>query len=192
MTIPYSKSVRVVVVLCVIFGGVGLAYAQNGIQQYIWGMSVQKVQSLVSDLARDELYQPGAPLPALQDALLYLDHQKLGPIIPNPLVRSPDVVTSYTSEKLDLTFWFASLKLVGVTFNFQYRNELDGLEQKYGKVQPLAATSYGWNILTASWQRPQLLVVWERLPALSTEFVSYLDRAWFKKIEESLLASGSP
>lgn len=189
VTSPYYRSVRVALVLCVMCRGAGLAYAQNGIQQYIWGMSVQKVHSLVSDLTQDPLYQAGAPLPAVQDALLYFDHGKLGPVIPNPLVQRPDLVTSYTSYTLNLAFWFASGRLIGVTFNFQNRNELDGLEHRYGKVEPLAAKSFGWDILTAAWRKPQLLVVWERLPALSTEFVSYLDLSWFKKIEEGLLAS---
>ncbi len=162
--------------------------AEPSYQYYVWGTTVRELERKVPDLERARLYQPGGRFPGLEDALLYFDGGRLGGVVRNPLAADPAEVTAYTSDALMLTFWFSGPGLVAVTFNMQNRHVLADLEKKYGAADEISGTSVGWEFNAAAWRASQMIVSWEELPALSTEFVTYMDNTWFALKEKQALA----
>jgi len=154
-------------------------YAQNGYKEYTWGMSVNQVKAISTDLEVEEGpgYKPFDNI--ARNALMFLHYSELASKvlanIPEPMKYESSAITKYRSRQNDLSFYFLAERLVAVELKFMEMNIISDLERQNGKVNPISWLN-GSN-QTATWDKePNRMIYW--LSTGGWETVTYIDKKW--------------
>jgi hypothetical protein len=159
-------------------------YAQNGYKDYSWGMTITQVKGKCSDLKiYDDTYWP---IPSY--AIMYIYHDEIESIVPDPLEQEHEAVSAYTSEKKDLKFYFVNKKLVAVELHFSQANILKELEKEYGEISPVDGAHGGYRYKTAAWNSTKRVIVWDS-PGYGMETVTYVDGNWLTPLMNKTISA---
>jgi len=155
------------------------SYAQNGYKEYTWGMSVNQVRAISTDLEAEKVpeYSPFGDI--ARYALMYLHYSdfviKDFYSFPDPMKYESGIITKYLSKQNGLSFYFLSDRLVAVEIRFWMIGIISDLEHQNGKVNPISWL--GGRNQTASWNKDtNRIIYW--FSTGDTEWVTYIDKKW--------------
>lgn len=160
--------------------------AQTAYKGLKWGDSPQTVQKSVPDIVKDETDDKS--ILQMQLAMFFLHGKEFAGHTPDPTENEAGVLTSWTSQGQDTTYWFVDDRLVGVNVLFMEGGVLKSLLEKSGKLSPVTGSLPGLSLSTATWNRDSnRVVVWFQIDSHLEEDVSYFNPRWFGKLEKAAL-----
>lgn len=156
-------------------------FAQNGYKEYTWGMTVNQVKTICSDL--EVISGSDAFLNTPKNVLMYLYNSELVSKIlydiPDPLRYETGTITSGISKQNDLSFYFLNGRLIAVRVSFGYGVKIiSDLERQYGRVNPIAWDNR--SVQTASWNKEANRTI--NWLSVGHEYVTYIDKNWLTQL----------
>jgi hypothetical protein len=158
--------------------------AQNGYQEYTFGMDLEAIKSKFSYFDEWGYYYNG-----LFYTIMHLYKAEISGAIPNPqAVLGNEFKVFVTGEWLrddDLAFLFSNNKLVGVITFFNRDNILSDIKKKYGNG---STYSVSWPNGTPEegilWLNSQRFIIWEQRGSnnRSYQIVTYFEANWIRDV----------
>ena len=179
------KKLFLAITILLICTGTGI-FAQNGYQNYTFGMSMEQIKSVFPD-AEESTFTSNS----LTYLMYHLHKSELPDRMPNPYIwAKEDIRILYTGEYTWLSssyyFIFNQNRLVGVVTFFPNENVLPDLVNRYGSGLTYGMVFQNSTFLEGRiWQNgTQRFITWEMYEAMYTNYqvVSYFDAAWVRDL----------
>jgi hypothetical protein len=170
-----------IIFFVILFSLCGIIFAQNGYQEYTFGMEMDTIKSrFPNNIHEDSYYYKG-----LFYIIKHLYNSELTGNIPNPLTATDDEFkvlltgnNNYTSDS-DFKFLFSNNKLVGIITFFKHDDILPEIIRKYGN-----GNKYVFSWPGVVWLNGQRFIIWEELDFREYKYqiVTYIDANWAREL----------